>query len=483
MPPNPKTKDSIAVRLLRRLADVVVRNPKAFIYPQLLLFVVCVVYTVLNLEFDTSRNNLVGSEERYHQNFLEFREEFPAQDDLVVVVQSEAPEKNRQFVERLGAKLERETNTFTDIFYKGDLQMMGPKALLFVPEDDLKELHKTLDHYRPFLQQFVQSTNLVSLFSQINRQFRTARAEQNAETSALIEAIPALERIIVQGTRSLERPGSPPSPGINALFGAGDEAEQQMYITFAGGQIYLVTARAKEEHLNAAAVERLRELVQETEREVSGLNVGITGEPVLEIDEMVQSQRDTTFASIIALVGCALIFIYGYRQIGRPLKATLALVVGLGYTMAFTTAVVGHLNILTITFVPILIGLAIDFGVHLTTRYEEELRNQRPPEDAIRLAMVNTGLGIFTGAFTTSGAFLAMAITDFKGIQEMGIICGGGMLLSLVAMMTMLPAMLLQGRQNVSRLGVSKGSERRARLEKLWLQRPILVVAITAVVA
>ena len=41
--------------------------------------------------------------------------------------------------------------------------------------------------------------------------------------------------------------------------------------------------------------------------------------------------------------------------------------------------------------------------------------------------MVYTGQGIFTGAFTTAGAFLAMGFTDFKGIQEMGVICGGGL--------------------------------------------------------
>ena len=336
----------MAVRWLNKLADLVVRYPGRFIYPQFLLFALCVFYTAGNLGFDTSRNNLVGSDKRYHQRFLAFLEEFPAEDDLVVVVESESPEKNRQFVERLGARLEGETNIFTDIFYKGDLQMMGRKALLFVPEADLKELHRTLQNYQPFLQQFIQSTNLTSLFGQINRQFRMARKATNAESAeieALIDAIPALERIVVQGTRAMQLPGTPPSPGINALFGADGEAEQEMYITFAGGQIYLVTARARNDDLSSTAVRRLRELVAETRAEVTGLNVGITGEPVLQMDEMAQSQKDTTFASVIALIGCALIFIYGYRQTGRPLKAVLALVVGLGYTMAFTTLVLASL--------------------------------------------------------------------------------------------------------------------------------------------
>ena len=334
----------------------------------------CVVYTIFHLEFDANRNDLVGSGKKYHQNFLRFKQEFPAQDDLVVVVESDDSEKNRQFVERLGEKLSAETNIFTDVFYKGDLKMMGRKALLFVPESDLKDLQQTLGDYLPFIQKFTQATNLDSLFGMVNSSFLHARREANAENDSLVKALPMLNRIVKQATASLRRSGTPPSPGIEAMFGSGDEAEQQVYITFDHGRIFLATAHARTDELNGPAVERLRELVAQTEHEVPGLNIGITGEPVLEHDEMLQSQKDSTVASIVSLLVCAVIFIYGYQQTGRPLKATLCLVIGLGYTLAFTTLTVGHLNILTITFMPILIGLAIDFGVHLITRYEEELR-------------------------------------------------------------------------------------------------------------
>jgi predicted RND superfamily exporter protein len=61
--------------------------------------------------------------------------------------------------------------------------------------------------------------------------------------------------------------------------------------------------------------------------------------------------------------------------------------------MGFTTLVIGHLNILTITFFPILIGLAIDFGVHLTTRYEEELRPATFKVQVRRMAWTRPGDG------------------------------------------------------------------------------------------
>src|SRR5437667_3849818 len=477
---NP-TSDSLAVRVLRWLSNAVYRYPRLFFYPQLLLFIASLFVTAVKpkIQFDTSRDDLVGAEKQYHKNYLRYKKEFLAQDELVAVVESEDTEKNRQFVERLGERLIQETNLFTDVIYNNDVTMLGRKALLFFPEKDLKELLQTLRDYRPFIQQFVQATNLNSLFRLVNHQFRTAKREENAENESLVKALPAMERIIAQASDSLQRPGTPPSPGLTALFNAGKEAEQQIYVTFADGRIYITTARARSDELNDQAVQRLRELVTQTKAEVPGINVGITGEPVLEYDEMAQSKHDTTVATIVSLVLVALIFIYGYSESGRPIKATICLVIGLAYTMAFATLAIGHLNILTITFLPMLIGLAIEFGVHLVTRYEEELRQGKTERQALEKAMVYTGQGIFTGCFTTAGAFLAMWFTDFKGIKEMGIISGGGLLICLVPMMTLLPVLLLRGRQNVLDHTFPQAVEKRARLEKMWLERPLLVTGIT----
>jgi hopanoid biosynthesis associated RND transporter like protein HpnN len=503
-------------RLLAKLAAAVCARPRLFIWPQLLLFFVCVFFTIDRLQFSTNRNDLVGGNQKYHENFLKLREEFTQQDDLVAVIESDDAEKSRQFVERLGAKLEAatiripahpetnqlvggsrilgwfrdaihsdsqrtetlETNLFVNVFYKGDLPKMGSKALLFAEEGDLRELKKTLGEYRPFIHQFTQATNLVRLFELVNTQIRTASREDNAENRSLVGALPALERIVSQATASLQRPGRAPSPGLNALFNAGPEADQAIYLTFGRNGLFVVNAHALTDELNGDAVERMRSLIEETRAEVPGVNVGFTGEPVLELDEMLQSQKDTTVASVVSLIICALIFIYGYHETGRPLKATFCLVIGLGYTMAFATATIGHLNILTITFVPMLVGLAIDFGVHLVTRYEEELRHGKTEAQALEKAMVFTGKGIFTGAMTTAAGFLAMSFTGFKGIQEMGVICGGGLLICLVPMMTLLPALLLRGRQNVLDHQIHQ-TDHRARIEQLWLNRPWTTMGVS----
>lgn len=475
-------RPSFVERVLHALAELVIKNPRKFFAAHAVLLVASLWITVTGLEFSTNRNDLVGSDKRYHQNFLRLNKEFPLQDDLVVVVESEDSEKNRQFVERLGAKLNQETNLFRNVFFKGDLRMLGSKALLLIPEEDLATLLERLKEYGPFINQFSHVSNLVTLFEMVNTQFRTARKDPEGSGLALVQAIPVLDRLVQQAEASMDRPGVPPSPGMEAFFGAGEPAEQSSYIAYANGTLYLATAQAPSKDLNGPAVERLRELIEETRREVPGVNVGLTGEPVLEIDEMDQSRKDSIRASVVSLFLCALIFVYGYNETGRPIKATICLVVGLAYTIGFTTLAVGHLNILTVTFVPILIGLAIDFGVHLVTRYEEELRHGQTEAESLTRAMVHTGKGIFTGAFTTAGAFLAMAFTEFKGIQEMGIICGGGLIVCLLPMMTLLPVLLLRGRQNVIDHAIAERVEPRARIEQIWMRRPWIVVGVVGAI-
>jgi hypothetical protein len=491
--------DSFLARRLAGLAAAVIRHPRWFFWPQIVLAILCAVYALPkpygHLDFDKNQDNLVGPNQKYHRNFLRFQKEFPQPDALVVVAQSEDLEKNRQFVERIAAKMQAETNLFQDVFYTQTPMIMGAKGLLYAPETNLVEMKTMLHATQPFIRQFTHTTNLVSFFEQINTSFRTAPREANADTDSLVNSLPALTHILTEATASLQRSGTPPAPNIFALFGGGDEAVLESYLTFARGHIFLAETHAPsaatskekaggadaptQDELDARTIDRLRQLVKETQREVPGINAGLTGQPVLDYDQMVQSQNDATLASVVSLVLCALIFVYGYNETGRPFKATLCLVIGLAYTLAFATLTVGHLNILTIMFVPMLIGLGIDYGVHLITRYEEELRHGKTEEAALTKAMIYTGQGIFTGALTTAGAFLAMSFTNFKGIQEMGLICGGGLLICFIPMMTMLPGMLLRGRQNVIDHRTTE-DETRARIENIWLQRPGLVLGITA---
>lgn len=465
--------EHLAGRLLHKLADALQAYPRWFVYPQLLLCAASIIYTATHLRLSTNRSDLVSAKQRYQRNFLLLKKEFKIQDSLVAIVESERHDKNRQFVERLALKLQREPALFTNVYYKGDLKLMGPKALLFLPEETLEELRQALHDYAPLIETFSQVDSLNSLFELVNRQLQNAEQTKNATEQPLVRALPVLHRIVEEASKSITGPQVTPTPGITAFFGN----RRSVYLTFASGRMYAVLASAANEAVEVKAVNRLRELVRETRNEEPGVNADITGEPVLKHDEMVQAERDVKLAALVSLILVAVIFIYGYHEIRRPILATLCLLVGIAYTLGFATLAVGRLNILSITLVPILIGLAIDFGVHLISRYEEELRNGKTQRLAIHRALVFAGIGIFTSGFTTAGAFLAMMLTDFKGVREMGLISGIGLLVCLVPMMTLLPLMLVRSKTDLpDEKELRRRGSRRARIEQAWLKRPKLVL-------
>ena len=437
--------EQLAGRLLHKLADQLHAHPLWFVFPQVVLLAVCLIFTATHLRFSTSRGDLVSSDEKYQKTQALLKQEFKFQNSLVAVVESENQDKNRQFVERLAARLRSEPHLFHDVYFKGDLKMMGSKALLFLPEETLEDLRRTLAENASIIQTFSQVNGLNSLFELVNRQLREAGANTNVPRSQLSGTLPVLRRIVEECAQSVSGTTVTPAPGVAAFFGD----RSNLYLTFASNQIYAVLASAASEALEPQAVQRLRELVRETQTEVTGVNAGITGEPVLNYDETQQAEQDVKRAALLSLVLVATIFVCGYHEIRRPIMATVCLLAGIAYTLGFATLAVGHLNILSITLVPILIGLAIDFGVHLISRYEEELRTGKNPSAAIRKALVFAGTGIFTSGFTTAGAFLAMLLTGFKGVREMGLISGVGLLVCIVPMMTLLPLLLVRGRKGL----------------------------------
>jgi hopanoid biosynthesis associated RND transporter like protein HpnN len=467
-------------RQLKRLANALCDRPRSFLVPQLILFAVCLVYSLNHLQFSAKRTDLVSEHLKYQRDFLEFKREFQVPDALVAVVESESLEKNRRFVERLASKLHLEPGLFAGTYYKGDLRLMGRKGLLFLPEETLEELRRVLRDQWSFIEIFARASNHHDLFRAVNRQLREAEPDKMdaAEVEQLLPAMRLFRRALDEAAHAILDPLPHSFPGLAALFGG----QTKLYVTFAGGQIYALVTHAARAEVEEQAVHRLRALVRETRDEIGGVNAGISGEPVLNFDEMSQARLDISLATILSVVLVALIFIYGFDEIARPLLATLSLVIGVGYALGFGTLTVGRLNILSITLLPILIGLAIDFGVHLVSRYEEELSAGCNRRQAVGRALACTGTGILASGLATAGAFFAMMLTDFKGIKEMGLLCGGGLILCLAAMVTLLPLFLAAGNPEArEKTACLSRRRRRDRIERSLLNHPRAVLVTAAV--
>jgi len=204
-----------------------------------------------------------------------------------------------------------------------------------------------------------------------------------------------------------------------------------------------MTEEKKEEFARGTAgIETLRSILASVQENHPGVRLQLTGLPVMENDEMRSSQNAMNWATWLSVLGVALLYIYFFRELRHPILAIIALFVGIGWSMAYITLCVGHLNILSMAFAVILIGLGIDFGIHYTSRY----LTCRAEGNDTKTALIRTGKeigpGILTGALTTAAAFFMAGVTEFTGIAELGIIAGGGVLCCCAAALTVLPILI-----------------------------------------
>ncbi len=170
--------------------------------------------------------------------------------------------------------------------------------------------------------------------------------------------------------------------------------------------------------------------------------IGLTGLPIMENDEMRSSQSSMFWASLISMFGVGCLFVAGFGGMRHALLANLVLMLGMAWSFGYVTLVVGHLNILSVSFTATLIGIGIDYGVYYAARYLQLRDRHRNCPDALVLASLEVGPSILTGAVTTAVAFFSAGFTNFIGIAELGIIAGGGILLCAVAELTVLPAFI-----------------------------------------
>jgi len=180
----------------------------------------------------------------------------------------------------------------------------------------------------------------------------------------------------------------------------------------------------------------------EVDRQVPGVRVLLAGNPPVMRDEHRALVRDMRFSTIASLALVLIIFAVVFRRLSDLALIAICLVAGLLLTFGATYFTIGYLNLLTAFFAAIMIGLGIDFGIHLLSRYGEGTSRGLPVREAIIEAIVGAGPGVVTGGATTAAAFLALTIARFKGLAQLGFVSGVGILLMLLLMFTLLPALI-----------------------------------------
>lgn len=419
------------IRILNSVAAFVLRAPLATLILSVVLAVACGIYAATTLQLDSDTDSLIAPDRDYLQSYRRFLDEFGDLEFIYVVVDAAGdPEAAERCVDDIVSELES-LESLLSVHAWVEKEEQAKLITHAAGDTDLDELADARDG----LGMLATGTSAGDLLLHAADQFRSLRTRPTMP--------PAEQRRIgSSGVLVLEAvlpplPEQQQSPPWNL---------RREYFTSESGRLYFIEIMPRKDYETLAVIDQplrdIRSVLASVGPSHPDVEIGLTGRPVLQADEMATTDRDMIRAASIALVLCSCVVVLLMRSLVLPILAIIALLIAGGWTYGVATLFVGRLNLLSIVFMLVLVGVGLDYGVHVISRYREA-RAKHNLEDALPIAIRTACRGNITGALTSSAVFFSALLTGFGGLRELGIIAGSGLLLCLVSMTFVLPSMIV----------------------------------------
>jgi predicted RND superfamily exporter protein len=322
--------------------------------------------------------------------------------------------------------------------YKLPVEFMQNHGLMLVKPADLKNMEElfTNPNLLPFLTNL--NNSLEKEYIQSEEKISTTQREQNA-----VRFLDGTESWVDAVNNGWYAPDYNPTAALTAAEAV---TVGSPYLVSPDRSMLLImiepTFNIMEMDLVLPGVNAIEELVKKA-APAYHLQVGLTGGVVLGRDEYVAGSEDSMLLTILALIAVLILFIVTFRMLSAPLLAILNLIIGLVWAMGISFLLVGTLNMFTAMMAVVLVGLGIDFSIHIISLFSELVQKGEEPQKAIVETMQKVGNGIITGALTTAAAFLTLTIARSKGMSDFGLVCGVGLIILMIATLVTMPTMLM----------------------------------------
>lgn len=432
-------RSGYSARLAIALSAAAVARPRTVLCITAILIVASVAYATTSLRYKTQRNDLVSAEKECQKRWQRYLDAFGDDDDCVFIIQGDDRSQMIAAVEALASRLKHEPEHFDRIFHAVDLRTLRSRSLQYATRDQLQQIDSKLDDLAPLLGPLSPfGWHVLSLESLLGR--AVSRNVESRADQRLQEELPGILKAAVA-----ELTLSPSVPIWSSEQMTDQRLDEPHYFFTPDQRLAIVLARARMDVSSFTPAHKAcvaaRAVLADIRPQFPSLEFGLTGLPVLETDEMVSSDQDTTRASLLALAGVALLYIVVYRGIRYPLLTLGTLLTGTALALGWAALTVGHLNILSAAFAVMLIGLG-DFGVIWVAHYEECRRRGCQLDEALETTAARAGPGVVAAALTTALAFGATMLADFQAVAELGWIAGWGVLFCGLASLTLLPVLM-----------------------------------------
>jgi len=426
---------SIGRRALTAWVGLVARLAWLVLLLALALTVAALHYTVTHIGINTSTADMLSPELEFRKNTAARKEAFPQFGGRIsVVVEGPSEEAVDLAAERLAAAMAADSAHFRSVFYPQSDPFFLENGLLYLSPEKLYTLSNRLAETQALLGALAEDPSLRGLAGVLADALEEGELDDEAQRDTFARALEklALSAESVGGGR--------PEPLSWRNLMSGEEASEEDTRAF-------ITAQPEADFGSLAPYAPAIEAVRAHARALgltpeTGIRVRITGEPAMVQDELYTLRSQMGLVGALSLTMVVVLLVVGLRHWQLLIGTVASLIMGLIWTAGFAVVAIGELNLISVAFAILFIGLSVDFGIHYALRYREAVAAGGEPRRALAVAAEGVGGALFLSAVAAAIGFLSFLPTDYRGVSELGLISGVGMFIALFANLTVLPAVL-----------------------------------------
>lgn len=422
-------------RIIAWWVSGVQKRARAVIIIAVLATIGVLFYSVRNFSVNTDLSDMISEKLPFRRVEKDFSRAFPnLSNNIVAVIEADSADQAMSARDKLLERLKSEKTLFKNFYAPGAGSFFEKNGLLYLDTPKLEDFADNMAAAQPLLGFLSQDLSLGGLFSVLGQALSQPEAAK-LEDKRLRLLFKDLEKAFDSVTQN--RPYR--MPWQELMLGEKEAESQKKQFIIMQPILDFTKLMAGEVPLEAVR-KAATELGLSRE---NGVTVKITGDVALDEETMTEVSNSTGVATIASFILVAIILYAGMGGSGRLIFASLAtLAIGLIWTTGFAIAFVGSLNIISITFAVLFIGLGIDYSIQFCLRHRELLLSGTGSGESVLTTAGGVGLGLLLSCVTTAIGFYSFLPTAYAGVAQLGLISGTGMFISFFANLTVLPALL-----------------------------------------
>ena len=396
-------------------------------------------YTLTHLAMNTSTVDMLSEDLPFRQNFQVVDKAFPLEHrTIIAVVEADTVHGAETAAELLAASLSRKSEYFRSVFYPESDEFFRRNGLLYFDLEKLYTLADDLAKAQPLLAALHADMSLRGLSGLLARALDSAAGPYDPTN----ELPPIFDEALNAIAATIEKVAD----GRRADFSWQSVLDPNQSDSIHDRRKVMILEPVLD-HTSLQPAGRALQTLEDTIEDLgltpeNHVRVRMTGELLMIRDEMKSAQEGVGFVGLLSFSLVLILLLLGLRSIPLIVGTVFTLLIGLIWTAFFAAVAIGELNLISITFAILFIGLSVDFGIHFVLRYREGLDIGIDRDAALEQAAAGVGGALFLSAVAAAIGFLSFLPTSYRGLSELGLISSAGMLIALFANLTVLPAIL-----------------------------------------